>query len=58
MSIAHLKELVVAVTILGEPYDRAITTLRDMKNRVNSAEWDDYGSGKVYQSIAMPAAMG
>lgn len=33
-SIAHLKELFVAVVILGDTYDDAIKTLRSMKDQV------------------------
>jgi len=38
LSIAHLKELVVAVTILGNKYADAIKTLKDMKAKVVSDE--------------------
>jgi hypothetical protein len=30
-SVAHLKELFIAVVILGDPYDEAVVTLRSMK---------------------------
>lgn len=34
MSIAHLKELFIAVVILGDDYDEAIATLQKMKEKV------------------------
>lgn len=44
-SIAHLKELFVAVCILNDPYEEAIKTLRSMKDVIRSA--DDDGPRKV-----------
>lgn len=44
MSIAHLKELFVAVVILGDPYSRAIKTLRNMTERIDANE-DEEGFG-------------
>jgi hypothetical protein len=38
MSIAHLRELFVAVVILGNAYDDAISVLRSMKDRVRSTD--------------------
>lgn len=35
-SIAHLKELFVAVVIMGDPYNQALETLKSMKNLVSS----------------------
>jgi len=44
MSIAHLKELFVAVCILGNPYDEAIATLQTMvEERPDSTE-DDFSN--------------
>ncbi len=42
-SIAHLKELFVAVVILGDSYDDAIKTLRSMKDQISSKD----SNGKV-----------
>lgn len=50
MSIAHLKELVVAVTILDNDYDDAVEILREMKNKVNSKAWDELGDGQKLAS--------
>jgi hypothetical protein len=47
MSIAHLKELVVAVTILDNEYDESVNILRDMKKKVDSGAWDDFGDGET-----------
>lgn len=44
MSIAHLKELIVNVKILGNPYDEAISTLKGMSTGVHSREFDPYTS--------------
>jgi hypothetical protein len=40
-SIAHLKELFVAVVILGDDYDQAIETLRSMKEFIHSDDDKD-----------------
>lgn len=40
LSIAHLKELFVAVVILGDPYKEAIETLKSMKEHLEDKEWD------------------
>ena len=48
LSIAHLKELVVAVTILGNKYAEAIKTLKDMKTKVVS---DEMREAKMATSI-------
>jgi len=37
MSIAHLKELYVAVMVIGDEYDEAIETLRSMSDTVSSS---------------------
>jgi len=50
MSVAHLKELVVAVTILENKYEEAVETLREMKNKVNSRAWDELGDGHTLTS--------
>jgi hypothetical protein len=42
-SIAHMKELFVAVVILGDEYERAVTTLRGMREAISSGS--NYGSG-------------
>lgn len=40
-SIAHLKELFIAVVILEDPYDQAIKTLRSMKENIDTREADE-----------------
>lgn len=40
MSIAHLKELFVQVVIIGDPYDKAIETLKSMTERIQDKEYD------------------
>ena len=42
MSIAHLKELFIAVCILGNPYDEAIETLHAMMEEHPKSSEDDY----------------
>lgn len=37
-SISHLKELVVSVIILGTPFEKAISTLKNMSNKTSSNE--------------------
>ena len=44
MSIAHLKELFVAVVILGDDYSEAIETLRGMMEEVLDSERDEKGN--------------
>lgn len=51
MSVAHLKELVVAVTILGKDYGETIGRLREMADKVNSKEWDVFGEGDRFASL-------
>lgn len=46
-SIAHLKELFVAVVILGDKYEDAIKTLQSMKIRENSANDNNFYTSKV-----------
>ena len=48
-SIAHIKELFVANKILGDPYEQALMTLKNMKISPSSDNFDDYGTGKVYE---------
>jgi len=43
LSISHLKELFVAVKILGDEYTHAIDTLHDMQVKVDSSEFDNFG---------------
>jgi hypothetical protein len=43
MSIAHLKELFIAVVILNDPYDAAIKTLRSMKEDIDEKEYGKFG---------------
>ena len=43
MSIAHLRELFVAVVVLGDDYDEAIDTLRTMKEPVDDREYGKMG---------------
>lgn len=43
LSISHLKELFVAVKILGDEYSDAIQSLKDMKIKVDSTTFDAYG---------------
>lgn len=38
MSIAHLKELFVAVVIQGDDYEEAIETLQSMKDAIDSSD--------------------
>jgi hypothetical protein len=40
MSIAHLKELFVQVVIIGDPYDKAIETLKSMTEVLEDKEYD------------------
>jgi len=47
LSIAHLKELVVAVTILGNKYADAISTLRSMKTKIYSEEYSSEGKVRM-----------
>ena len=39
-SIAHLKELFVAVVILGDDYDQALHTLKNMKEQVQDKDYE------------------
>ena len=39
-SVAHLKELFVAVVILGDPYEKALSTLKKMKEKVNDNDYE------------------
>lgn len=41
-SIAHLKELFVAVVILGDSYKDAIKTLKEMKEEVNDKDYEGH----------------
>ena len=43
MSIAHLKELFIAVVILGNPYEEAISNLRTMNEERAKVEDDEFG---------------
>ncbi len=43
-SLAHLKELFVAVVILENPYEEALATLRSMKDSISS---DSYNRAPV-----------
>jgi len=40
-SLAHLKELFVAVTIIGDTYDVALTILKSMRENISSDQDDD-----------------
>jgi hypothetical protein len=40
MSIAHLKELFIAVVILGDPYEEAIETLKSMREEIEDKDYD------------------
>lgn len=42
MSLSHLKELVVDVTILGNKYTEAISNLKAMKKGVSSSQFDPF----------------
>ena len=44
-SIAHLKELFVAVVILGDEYEEAIENLSQMKENITSREDEDKSIG-------------
>jgi hypothetical protein len=45
LSVAHLKELFVAVVILGDPYEEAIQTLQSMKEQLQDKEAGTIGFG-------------
>lgn len=47
MSISHLKELFVAVKILGDEYADALGTLKGMKEKIDSSDFDSYGRAKA-----------
>jgi len=49
-STAHLKEMVIAITILGKDYDETLERLRSMAECVDSKSWDNFGSGKAGMS--------
>src|SRR5271170_5090899 len=55
LSIAHLRELIVATQCLGRPYEEVINRLRRMKIRPNSDKRgkDDVGFSQVGQVIGM-----
>lgn len=53
LSIAHLKELVVAVTILENKYDDAIETLKGMAKKIDSSTWDTLGDGEALAKAIM-----
>ena len=44
-SIAHLKEMFVAVVVLGDPYDDALKTLKSMRTHIESG--NDSGEGGI-----------
>jgi SpoVK/Ycf46/Vps4 family AAA+-type ATPase len=43
MSLAHLKELFIAVLILKDPYEEAIETLKSMKEEIEDKEYGNFG---------------
>jgi GTPase SAR1 family protein len=43
MSLAHLKELFVGTIIIGNPYDKVISQLKEMKDELSSSD-DNYDS--------------
>jgi len=47
LSISHLKELFVAVKILGDEYENAIHTLKDMRIKVDSTTFDPFGKSEL-----------
>jgi len=53
LSIAHLKELVIAVKILDEPYKEALETLREMRKSIRSTDFDDYGAEEANRNTKM-----
>jgi SpoVK/Ycf46/Vps4 family AAA+-type ATPase len=53
LSIAHLKELVVAVTILENKYDDAIEILKGMSKKIDSSTWDTLGDGEALAKAIM-----
>lgn len=56
MSIAHLKELVIAVTCLEQNYDDVISRLRSMKVTPRSSMYEkSVGFGLVPETEASPA---
>jgi hypothetical protein len=58
MSIAHLKELVVAVTCLEQPYEQVIARLKTMKSTPKSNMYDpgDIGFGSASNQAKAPQA--
>ena len=66
MSIAHLKELFIAVEILGTPYEDALETLRSMEILPNSKEYKgddcdcvtDSGAKVQGATVAPPSRLG
>lgn len=42
LSVAHLKELFVATVILGNTYEEAIKTIKEMKTQLSSKDFDKY----------------
>lgn len=45
MSIAHLRELFIAVVVLGDDYEEAVDTLKTMKEKVDDREYGKVGFG-------------
>lgn len=50
MSVAHLKELFVSVVILGDCYNEAIETLKNMKEEVSDKDFDSSIGFKITKS--------
>lgn len=40
MSIAHIKELFITTMILNNPYEEAVKTIKEMRIKLDSSEWD------------------
>ena len=57
LSISHLKELFVAVKILGDEYQHAINALKNMKVKIDSTSFDEYGKGEIAASTGLPFAI-
>ena len=51
MSLAHLKELFVAVVILETPYDEALETLRSMDTLPSSKDYDSRTKGDSVDAV-------
>ena len=51
MSIAHIRELFIAVIILGNSYDSALTLLKEMKEDIDEREYGKVGFHSVSNAV-------